>query len=118
MVRGESRARRGGERTAPVEADADGIVRALSNRHGAEFSESTDAKLVASGSDADLKFAVVLDSYLAVDAAGEPVPRFLAESAPARLEAGSVGARHDRGGPRVVRPGVPGDLTPSDLFFF
>src|SRR5260370_13887223 len=109
MVRGDARARRADERTAPVEADADGIVRALFNGHGAEFSEYADAKLVASGSDADLKFAVVLDSYLAVDAAGEPVPRFLAESTGTRLEAGSVGARHDRGGPRVVRPGVPRD---------
>src|SRR6266446_5920595 len=103
MVRGESRAGRGGERTASVEADADSVVRALSNCHGVGFSESADAELVAASADADLKFAVVLDSYLAADAAGEPAPRFLAESARTRLEAGGVGTRHDRGGPRVVR---------------
>src|SRR5260370_40744457 len=118
MVRGESRAVCGGERTASVEADADSIVRAVSNRHGVGFSESADAELVAAGADADLKCAVMLDSYLAADAAGEPVPRFLVESTGTRLEAGGVGTRHDRSRPRVVRAGVPGDLTFPELFFF
>ena len=118
MVRGESRAGRAGERTAPVETNADRIVRALSDRHGPEFSYPADARLVAAGSDADLKCAVVLDSNLAADAVGQPVSRFLAESVGTRLEARSTRGWHGRGRPRIVRAGLQGDLTrPRKLFF-
>src|SRR6266852_2964205 len=118
MVRGKSRARRADERTALMEADADCIVRAVSDRDGPAFSQSADGKFIAAGSDANWKCAVVLGSYLAGDAAGKPVPRFLAESAGTRLEAGGARARHGRSRAWVVRPGVSGDLTLLELFLF
>ena len=118
MVRGESWAGGADDRTAPVEADADGIVRALSDGHGPEFSYPADAKLVAAGSDADFKCVVVLDSYLAADAVGQPVSRVLAESSGTRLEERSARCWHDRGRPRIVRAGLQGDLNASSKLFF
>src|SRR5258707_753126 len=111
MVRGESRAGCNRRYTALVEDGAGGIVRALSDGHGALVPQSADAGLVGAGADADRKYAQCERTDLACDAGGEPVPRLLAQLVGTRLAAGSIGGRRCRSGAGDVRRVLQVDLN-------
>ena len=75
-----------------MEADALGVVRALSHRHGVEFSDSILAHAAIRGADADWQFSFVLVADVAGDAEGEPVSQLLADRTRSRLEERSAGS--------------------------